>query len=44
MGFDAFGLYIFCIFKISEPDFPYLEALAPFQPLAMKVSTVYTRV
>lgn len=22
----------------TEPDFPYLEALAPFQPLAMKVS------
>lgn len=21
---------------VSEPDFPYLEALAPFQPLAMK--------
>ena len=23
---------------ISEPEFPYLEALAPYQPLAMKVS------
>lgn len=23
-----------------EPDFPYLQALAPFQPLAMK--TIYT--
>ena len=23
---------------ISEPDFPYLEALAPYQPLAMMVS------
>lgn len=22
---------------VSEPEFPYLEALAPFQPLAMKV-------
>ncbi|KAI8437886.1 hypothetical protein MSG28_010568 [Choristoneura fumiferana] len=22
--------------RVSEPDFPYLEALAPFQPLAMK--------
>ena len=24
------------ILLFSEPDFPYLEALAPFQPLAMK--------
>lgn len=22
---------------VTEPDFPYLEALAPFQPLQMKV-------
>lgn len=25
-----------CVFCPSEPDFPYLEALAPYQPLAMK--------
>ena len=25
------------IHLFSEPDFPYLEALSPFQPLAMKV-------
>lgn len=25
------------VFIVSEPDFPYLEALAPYQPLAMKV-------
>lgn len=24
------------IIFFSEPDFPYLQALAPFQPLAMK--------
>ena len=27
------------VYHLTEPDFPYLEALAPFQPLAMKVST-----
>lgn len=25
-----------CLFFLAEPDFPYLDALAPFQPLAMK--------
>lgn len=24
------------IFNVLEPEFPYLEALAPFQPLSMK--------
>lgn len=24
------------LFLFSEPDFPYLQVLAPFQPLAMK--------
>lgn len=27
--------------SLLEPDFPYLEALAPFQPLAMKVCTIF---
>lgn len=27
---------IFYLFDFIEPDFPYLDALAPFQPLSMK--------
>ena len=26
------------LWLLSEPDFPHLEALAPYQPLAMKVN------
>ena len=28
---------------IAEPDFPYIEALAPYQPLAMKVGPLFSK-
>lgn len=29
------------LITFSEPEFPYLEALAPYQPLAMKVTILF---
>lgn len=34
--FAVNGLWVFSTFLFSEPDFSYLDALAPYQPLAMK--------
>lgn len=32
------NLIIRCFYYISEPDFDYIDALAPYQPLQMKVA------